>query len=130
THGLENTFYDFLGNEVEYWMPSQSRDIQGYSTRILVDANSDYYELRDKRYFERLSFRKTSLASTWQVEMKDPAILMYEPSDVTYSNPLLKGVKLVFWYNSTETQGQTLINSCLASPINVVANGVSNDVDV
>ena len=116
THGAENRFFDFQGNEVEYWTPAQKRKVSAYSSRILVDANSDYQELRDSRFFERLSFRKTSFSSTWGIKMNDPSIKMYEDSDTTYSNPLLKGVKLVFWLNSTETQGDLSINRCLPPP--------------
>ncbi len=120
-HGLENIFYGFDGSEKEQWMPSQKRNIAGYSTRVLTDANSDYFKLRDTSIFERLSFRKTSFASTWQLDMTDPSIRMYEDSDTSFTNSLLKGLKLVFWFNSTELQGDSVLNKCLTSPVNLVS---------
>lgn len=124
THGLENRFYNFNGNEEEFWMPSQKRNVAGYSTRVLVDANSDYFELRDSRFFERYSFRKTSFATNWNIQMLDPSVRMYEDSDTNFENPLLKGAKLVFWFNSAETQGENPLNQCLIPPYEM--NGLVN----
>ena len=121
THGLENRFFNFDGAQDEFWMPFQKRNVAGYSTRVLVDSNSDYFQLRDARFFERLSFRKTSFASTWQLVMTDPALKMYEAGDTTFSNPLLKGVKVIFWYNSAELQGDKPLNQCLVPPVNLSA---------
>lgn len=129
-HGLENRFYGFDGKEHEFWMPAQKRNVAGYSSRILTDANSDYFDLRDARYFERLSFRKTSFATTWQVDMLDPAIRMHEASDVGFTNPILKGAKLVFWFNSAETGGELNLNQCLQSPYDIIATPDEGDVGI
>src|SRR5690606_21529771 len=85
----------------------------------------DYFELRDSRFFERYSFRKTSFATNWKLEMVDPSIRMYEDSDTNFENPLLKGAKLVFWFNSAETQGENPLNQCLIPPYEMagVVNG-------
>ena len=114
THGSENQFYDLFGSETEYWMPAQKRKINAWSTQVLTDTNSDYQELRDSRYFDRLSFRKTSLASTWNMDLTDPTLNMFTEG---ISDPILKGVKFVFWFNSTEIQGDRIINKCLTPPI-------------
>ena len=129
-HGSENRFFDFLGKEIEYWMPAQKRGVNGVSTRVLVDNDSDYLSLRDNRYFDRLSFRKTSIFSTWRVGLNDPKIRMYEDSDTTFSNPLLQGVKLVFWFNSTENQNEEPINQCLVSPNSITTTASNSGVRV
>lgn len=131
THGLENKFFDFSGSPVEYWMPSQKRNIGAYSSRILADSQSDYLQLRESRYFERTSFRKTSFASSWQLDMLDPSIRIYESSDTNYSNPILQGVKLVIWFNSAELQGELNLNQCLAPAHNIEASvGSRSGADV
>ncbi len=121
THGAENRLFDFYGNEHEFWMPGQKRKVNAISSRVLVDSDSDYMALRESRYFDRLSFRKTSFSTTWNIEMRDPSVQMFDSADVDFSNPYLKGVKLVFWYNSTETQNDGIINSCLIPPFGVAA---------
>ncbi len=118
THGSENRLYDFLGFLHEYWMPAQKRGIKGISSRVLLDHNSDYYDLKNSSYFERESFRKMSMSSSWKLELKDPAIRMYLSSDTEKENPLLQGVKLVFWYKSAEING-TAVNQCLIPPYSV-----------
>jgi hypothetical protein len=130
THGLENKLYDFTGRLNEFWMPLQKKNITAHSTRILVDSGSDYYQLRDSRFFERLSFRKTSLASTWKLEFSDPNVMMYEPSDTAFQNPLLKGVKFIVWFNSSELLGDIILNKCLNAPTDLAfnKNGANPDV--
>ena len=117
SHSSENRFYDLQGLETEYWMPSQKRNINAWSTQVLADANSDYQELRDTRYFDRLSFRKTSFASTWNIELNDPTLKMYTSGNL---EPILRGVKFVFWFNSTESQGERPVNSCATPPMSFV----------
>lgn len=130
-HGLKNDFFDFSGNAREFWMPAQKRNIAAHSTRILADSNSDYMQLRDSNFFERTSFRKTSFSTDWHLEMTDPGLRMYEESDILKQNPILKGVKLVFWFNSTDFQGEGVINECLTSPNNIQAvEGTRSGVDL
>jgi hypothetical protein len=125
-HGSENRFYDFNGNEVEFWMPSQKRKINGYSTRVLVDSDSDYYVLRDSKLFDRASFRKTSFSTTWRMDMLDAALNMYEESDTTHSDPILQGVKFVMWFNSADLQADQPINQCLNAPNSLSSSVVSS----
>ncbi|MFG1486105.1 hypothetical protein [Halobacteriovorax sp. RZ-2] len=112
-HGSENQFYDLDGRETDYWMPAQQRRINAWSSRILTDVNSDYTELRNSRFFERQSFRKTSFATTWRMDLTDPMLQMYTEGD---SEPILQGVKLVFWFNSTELLKSEPVNYCASAP--------------
>jgi len=108
THSNSNVHYDLFGNVIEYYLPSQTKDIYGYSQRVLTDYHSDYVELGLSNAFQRASFRNTSYASSWILELLDR-----QSFDLSYLN----GVKFVIYFTSTEARDGKTLQNCTAAPI-------------
>jgi hypothetical protein len=114
THGNSNSFHDLQTKVTDYYIPSQSKEIYGYSTRVLTDHHSDYAELGDSNLFQRRSFQNTSYVADWTTQILDMT---------NYNLEYLDGVKFVIYFSSTEASNGAVLKTCTGGTFRKVQRG-------
>jgi hypothetical protein len=114
THGNTNINYDLSGNTIEYYLPSQSKEIYGYSTRVLTDYQSDYTQLGNSDLFQRRSFQNTSYVSDWTMQLENTQ---------SFNLQYLQGVKLVVYFSSVEATNGAQLATCTSGNLGKVVHG-------
>ncbi|MCC7442716.1 MAG: hypothetical protein IT285_13860 [Bdellovibrionales bacterium] len=103
THANSNHHWDLDGERVEYYLPSQTKEIHAYPLRVMSDVNSDFIELGLSNLFSRASFRNTSYETSWILQVLDGE---------NFNLDFLNGVKFVVYFSSTEARGGLILQTC------------------